>query len=443
MAKKGYLLIFITCLAFLAVCNPASALEVNRKTLPNGLTVLHVERHNLPLVMVTVLVRAGSFDEPGDRAGLAYLVSAVLTEGTEKRTSSQISEEVEFIGAELEASTGKDFTAVTLSVLKKDVEKGFGLLSDVLLNPSFPEEEIQRKKELIKGSLRQDEENPGFLANRAFSKEVYGGHPYGRLVRGSPETIDRVSREDILGFYSGYYRPNNSIFAVAGDLTPEELDSLLDGFFSGWEKGMVSERKAPALEPPGKKVVTIDRDVTQADIVLGHLGVRRDNPDFYPLLVMNYILGGGGFSSRLMESIRDEMGLAYSVYSSFGSNREPGLFRVRVQTKNESAETVIEEILRQMRRIRREKVSEEELRDAKAYLVGSFPMRLDTMRAVAGFIAGVEYHGLGTDFVERFTEYINAVTREDVQRVAEKYLHPEKYVLVIVADLSEAGLGAD
>jgi zinc protease len=443
MAKKGYLLLFITCLVFLTVCTPASALEVNRKTLPNGLTVLHVERHNLPLVMVTILVKAGSFDESEDRAGLAYLVSSVLTEGTESRTSSQISEEVEFIGAELGASAGKDYSAVTLSVLKKDVEKGFDLLSDVLLNPSFPEEEIQRKKELIKGSLKQDEEDPGFLASRAFLKEVYGDYPYGRLVRGSPETIDRVSREDILGFYSGYYRPNNSIFAVAGDLTPEELDSLLDGFFSGWKQGMVPERKTPALEPPGKKVVTIDRDVTQADIALGHLGVRRDNPDFYPLLVMNYILGGGGFSSRLMESIRDEMGLAYSVYSSFGSNREPGIFRVRVQTKNESAKTVIEEILRQMRRIRQEKVSEEELQDAKAYLVGSLPMRLDTMKAVAGFIARVEYHGLGTDFVERFTEYINAVTREDVQRVAEKYLHPEKYVLVIVADLSEAGLGAD
>jgi zinc protease len=441
--KRVYLFILAACLSLFIACPGALALEVKRKVLPNGLTVLHAERHELPLVMVTLLVRAGSFDEPEDRAGLARLTGEVLTGGTERRTASQISEEVEFIGAELGASADRDYTVLTLSVLKKDVEKGFDLLSDVLLHPSFPEEEMERERELIKGSLKQDEEDPEFLASRAFWTEVYGGHPYGRLVRGAPETIDRVKREDIVGYYSAYFRPNNSILSVVGDLSPEELDGLMAGFLSGWQKGPVPERRAYPLLPPGKRVVAIDRDVTQANIILGHLGVSRGNPDFYPLLVMNYILGGGGFSSRLMESIREDMGLAYSVHSSFSSSREPGVFKVEVQTKNASAKTVIEEILRQMRRMRQEKVSEQEIGDAKAYLVGSFPLRLDTMRAVAGFLAGVEYHGLGLDFAERFPEYINAVTREDLQRVAEKYLHPEEYVLAVVADLSEAGLEAE
>jgi zinc protease len=443
MTKKAYLCVLAACLALFSLCPSARALDVKRKALPNGLTVLHVERHELPLVMVTLLVRAGSFDEPEDKAGLARLAGKVLTDGTERRTASEISEETEFIGAKLGASADRDYTVLSLSVLRKDMRKGFDLLSDVLLHPTFPDGEIDRERDLIKGSLRQDEEDPEFLATRAFRKGVYDGHPYGRLVRGSPETLDRVRRQDIARFYSEYFRPNNSILSVVGDISPEELDGLITDFLSGWEKGPVPERRAYPLEPPGKKVVAIDRDIAQANIIIGHLGVRRDNPDFYPLLVMNYILGGGGFSSRLMESIRENMGLAYSVHSSFTSSREPGAFEVEVQTKNASAKTVIEEILRQMRRIRRQEVSEQELGDAKAYLVGSFPLRLDTMRAVANFIAVAEYHGLGPDYADRFPEYINAVTREDLRRVAEKYLHPERYVLVVVANLSEAGFKAE
>lgn len=443
MTKKAFLCILTACLAFFFLCPPAHALDVKRKALPNGLTVLQVERHELPLVMVTLLVRAGSFDEPGDKAGLAWLTGKALTDGTERRTASQISEETEFMGAKLGASVGRDYTLLTLSVLKKDMRKGFDLLSDVLLHPTFPDGEVERERELIKGSLRQDEEDPEFLAGRAFWNGVYDGHPYGRLVRGSPETLDRVNREDVVRFYSEYFRPNNSILSVVGDISPGELDGLIAEFLSGWQEGPVPERRAYPLEAPVKKVVAIDKDVTQASIIVGHLGVRRDNPDFYPLLVMNYILGGGGFSSRLMESIRENMGLAYSVHSSFSSSREPGVFEVVVQTKNASAKTVIEEIVRQMSRMRQQEVSEQELGDAKAYLVGSFPLRLDTMRAVANFLAAVEYHGLGPDFADRFPEYINAVTREDLQRVADKYLHPEEYVLVVVANLSEAGLKAE
>lgn len=416
----------------------AHALDVDRRVLPNGLTVLHVERTSLPIVRVTLLVRAGSFDEPAEKSGLANLTAALLKGGTRTRSATQLDSEIEFLGADLGVATNSDFSIVTLSVLKKDLRKGFEIFSDVLLNPTFPDSEIERNRELVKGFLRQSEEDPSYLAQRAFERAVYGDHPYGRVVRGSPETLDRIDREDIRGFYSSYFRPNNSVLSVVGDLSRAELDALVGEFLSGWREGPVPLRRTAPLKPPAATVIKVDRALEQANIVMGHLGVSRDNPDFYALQVMNYILGGGGFSSRLMGSIRDEMGLAYDVHSFFTQNRGPGLFEVGVQTRNESANTVVGEIIRQMKLMRDKGVSDRELEDAKAYLVGSFPRKLDTMDKIAQFLAAVEYFDLGLDYIEKYPGYVKSVTREDVLRVARQYLHPDACVLVVVAEQSKA-----
>ncbi|MEW6162529.1 MAG: pitrilysin family protein [Nitrospirota bacterium] len=449
---------------------------VKRTVLPNGLIVLHSEKHSLPIVMVMLLVKASPLNEPKDKAGLSNLTAELLTEGTKHRKSTDISEEIEFIGASLYASTGSDYTTISLSVLKKDINKGFELFSDILLSPVFPEKEIGKKKELVKGYLRQREEDPSFLAERAFKREVFGEHPYGRLIEGSIETIDNIKRGDLTRFYSDYLLPNNSILSVVGALTEEELNSLIERYLGKWEN-RDSQSFQPRIEVRGKlqresrnngidfcfrrndergrhdekeeefldqrkikRIIKIDRDLTQANIILGHLGISRDNPDYYAVSVMNYILGGGGFSSRLMQSIRDEMGLAYDVHSFFTANKEGGIFQVGVQTKNESANTVIDEILGQIDRIRKEKVSDEELSDAKSYLIGSFPRRLDTNRKIADFLAYVEFYNLGLDYMERYVGYINSVTKDDVLRVAGKYLNPENYVLVVVADQKKAAL---
>jgi zinc protease len=418
----------------------AYALEVSREVLPSGLTVLHAERHNLPLVMLTLLVKAGMKDELAEESGLANLTASLLTEGTKSRTSIQLSDEKDYIGAGLGVSASDDYTTVSLSVLKKDIEKGFELFSDILLNPVFPPEEINRLRELIKGSLKRSEESPSFVATKRFEEEVYGDHPYGRLASGTVEGLDRIEREDILEFYSRYFVPNNSILTVVGDISREELDSLIARRLKDWQKAEVPARGTSPMPEKGLKVVAIDKDLMQANIILGHLGISRDNPDYYAFAVMNFILGGGGFSSRLMDTLRDRMGLTYGVYSSVPTGLEPGLFKVEVQTKNESASTVVEEILKEIRGIREEGVTEEELSDAKAYLSGSFPRRLDTMSKIVWFLSTVEFHGLGLDYMEKFPDYINAVTRDDVKRVARKYLDPENYVLVIVARLSEADI---
>ncbi len=440
--QKGVLLLFLIslsagCFSLLA---DAHALDIRKTVLPNGLTVLHVERHNLPIVMVSLLVKASPLNESPDKAGLANLTSELLTEGTEKRKATEISQEIEFIGAALGASTEEDYTLVTLSVLKKDVEKGFEIFSDILLHPVFPEEEIKRNRELIKGTLRQSEEEPSFVASRAFKKAVYGDLPYGRLVTGSAETVDNLNRDDIVKFHSDYYRPNNSLLAVVGDLTEGELRSLIDRFLSGWKPSAVPARPPVARPRPGKETMLIDRDLTQATILLGHAGIRRENPDYYAVSVMNYILGGGGFSSRLMQKVRDEMGLAYDIHSFFAPYKEGGLFEVGAQTKNESAGTVLKEAYRQVQRMTGEQVSDQELADAKAFLTGSFPRRLDTNRKIADFLVAMEFYGLGFDYIEKYPQYINSVTKDDVLKVARKYLDYQDLVTVVVGKQAKISL---
>jgi len=434
--------IFSACIFLAVFCfiSPgAYALDVSRTILPNGLLVLHSEKHALPIVMLTLLIKAGQINEPADKAGLAHLTAELLTEGTEHRNSLEISEDIEFTGASLDASAERDYTTISLSVLKKDVNKGFELFSDILLSPTFPQDEIERKRERIKGFLKQQEEDPSFLADRAFIKEVFGEHPYGRLIEGNLKTIDSITRQDVSHFYGEFFLPNNSILSVVGDLTDQELAMLIERYLSGWKRTDLPPVTVERVKVKrNKKLIKINRDLKQANILLGNLGISRDNPDYYAVLVMNYVLGGGGFTSRLMESIRDEMGLAYDIHSFFECYKQGGSFQVGSQTKNESANTVSEEILKQIEKIKKEEVTDEELSDAQAYLTGSFPRRLDTNRKIADFLVAVEFYNLGLDYAEKYPGYVNSVTKEDILRVAKKYLDLENYVLVVVADQEKA-----
>ena len=440
--RKGVFSLFLISLfaIYYSLFTDAHALDIKRSVLSNGLTVLYVERHNLPIVMVSLLVKASPLDESPDKAGLANLTAELLTEGTVKRKATDISEDIEFIGASLGASTSEDYTFLSLSVLKKDVERGFDIFSDVVRNPTFPDEEIRRNKELIKGSLKQSEEEPSFVAAKAFKNAVYGDLSYGRLIRGSIETLDRITRDEIVRFHSDFYRPNNAVLSVVGDLTEDELSALIKEFLSPWQRGDVIKRASVEKPQNKKRTLLIDKELTQANIIVGHAGIRRGNPDYYAVSVMNYILGGGGFSSRLMQTVRDEMGLAYDIHSFFAPYKEGGLFEVGVQTKNESSKTVISEIYAQMNRIKKDKVSEQELDDAKAYLTGSFPRKLDTNRKIADFLVAIEFYELGLDYVDKYPQYIKAVTGDDVLRVAGKYLDTLDMVTVVVGKQSKISL---
>jgi zinc protease len=413
---------------------------VQRMVLPNHLVLLVCEEHSLPFVTVQLLINGGSRQDPSGQEGLANLTARGLFLGSLNRTADIINEEIDFLGASFNAWVGKDFATFNLRVLKKDVDKGFGLFMEALRQPTFPEEEIRKETERILAAIQSGEDRPGVVAQREFQKTLFLKGPYGHPVEGTKESVPRLTREAVARFHQTYYHPNNSILAIVGDITVEEVREKIVPHLIHWPMAEVSKVPFTVAFANERKSIKIDRAITQANLVIGHAGISRDNPDFYALTVMNYILGGGGFTSRLVEEIRIKRGLAYSVMSYFEAGKYPGSFQIVLQTKNSSAREAISISLEQMERIRRESVSEKELEGAKKYLIGSFPLRLDTQAKVASFITTVEYHGLGLDYVSRYRSLIKSVTREDVLRVARKYLFPEKSILVVVANLKEAGM---
>ncbi len=413
----------------------------NRILLENGITLLVSERPGVPFIVVEALIKAGSTNEPSEKAGLANLTAELLTQGTTKRRAEEIARETDFMGASLSASSDYDFTEVELVILKKYLDKGLEILGDVLTNPSFPQEEVEKKVREIEGELKKNEEDPDWVAEREFLKALFKDHPYGRMVEGNKESLKRIKRDDIEDFHSNYYLPNRTIIAVAGDLTFEEAKNLIEKKLGNWQPKEIKEKEIPPPPTPEKTVsLELDRKVAQANIILGHLGITRDNPDYYAVQVMNYILGGGNFSSRLVNDIRDKMGLAYSVSSEYIARKHSGYFQIGLQTKNPSAKDAIKLVIEDMKRIREDGVSDKELEDAKAYLVGSLPLRIETNKEVAKNMELLEFYGLGLDYFDRYTERIKDVTKEDVLRAAKKYLHPERYVLVTVANLKEANI---
>lgn len=440
--KKTYavVLCLVCCLVLFNSSSYAERLA-DREIFANGMTLLHSEKTGLPIVTVVVAINAGSLAEPAEKAGLANLTADLLNEGTKSRSSKQISEAIEFVGGSLNTSGGSDYITASLSVLKKDIELGLELLSDIILNPAFSDAEIQRRKKAIKNSIIQQKEDPGAVASKAFAEAVFGKHPYGRPAEGTEESLDGITREDIHAFHKKYYLPNSTIMAVVGDINKNELKSLLDRYFMGWQKSDINEISAatPILEER-PKVIRIQKNLTQANIILGHLGIKRDDPDYYAVTVMNYILGGGGFASRLMDNIRDNKGLAYDVHSFFSASKYGGSFQAGLQTKNESANTAIEEVLKEMERIKTEPVADNELSDAKSYLTGSFPLRIDSNKKIAGFLIAVEYYGLGLDYIDNYKKFIETVTKDDILRAAMKWLHEKNYILVVVGDLEKAEL---
>jgi zinc protease len=442
--KRIYDLIMMLLFALL-ITLPATALTAEplgkRIELDNGMILLLSEKHDIPMVTVNMAIRAGSMVEPGDKPGLASITASLLTQGTTKRSAIQISSEIDFVGGSLSVSGGDDFASASLRVLKKDLRRGFDLLSDVLLNPVFDQKEIDRKVKAILAEIQRQKEEPGIIAGEAFAKMVFGDHPYGRTSDEEALYLPKLKRQEIIDFHAARYCPNATVIAVVGDVNEVEIKSLLNEYFKDWKKKKLA---SPSTAQPPMIVKTIvqkiDKNITQANIAMGHIGINRENPDYYAVMIMNYILGGGGFSARLMDNIRDNKGLAYDVHSGFSARKEPGAFSVSIQTKNESASEVIDETLKEIGRIQRELVSEKELIDAKAYLTGSFPLKMDTSAKIAAMLTSVEIYNLGLDYPQKYPGLINSVTREDIQRVAKKYLHPDTMAIVVVANQEKAKL---
>ncbi|HTN43175.1 MAG TPA: pitrilysin family protein [Nitrospiria bacterium] len=417
----------------------ATPFSPKRLVTDNGMTVVIQEAHSLPVVNVQVIVKAGAVLDTDDKAGLANLTAELLDEGTATRSATQIADAVDFIGAGLSADGGEDYATASLRVLKKDLNNGMDLLSDILLHPSFPEPDLERKRQEILGEIISEKDQPGEVADKAFNQIVFGAHPYHRPSEGTEQTLPGITRADVSQFYERYYHPNNTIMTIVGDITEAEALDLLKTYFGSWARAPIPTLTIPpavGLEKPVVKL--IDKNLTQANIILGHLGIDRKNPDYYAVTVMNYILGGGGFSSRLMTKIRDNQGLAYSIDSHFDASAFPGSFTISLQTRNAAAQVAIDGAMAELRKIRTAPVTDRELENAKAFLIGSFPLRIDTSAKIAGFLAQIEYYDLGLDYAERYPKLIRSITKTDVQRVAQKYLDPDHLALVVVAKQDEA-----
>lgn len=410
---------------------------------PNGLTVLVVEQHALPIVHLQATIKAGAAQDPPDKAGLANLVASLLDEGTTTRSATQLAEEIEFVGGTLATRTEADFSSASVRILKKDVSRGAGLLADILLHPTFPESEVERVRKQILGQIMSELDEPETIATKAFHGLVFEGHPYRWPVIGTETTIPSITRNDLIEFYRREYLPNQTILVIVGDLTLDEAKTLVATHFGSWAQGAAPARRAGAPKPVTKSVSRlIDKDLTQATIMLGHVGINRANPDFYAVTVMNYILGAGGFSSRLMDSVRDNQGLAYGIHSAYEANVAPGAFLVSLQTRNATAAQALTSVLKELQQIRQTPVTDQELSEAKAYLVGSFPLRFDTTAKLADVLSLVELHGLGLNYFSDYPKWIGQVTKDDVLRVARQYLNPDQYALVVVGKLAEAKISA-
>ncbi len=407
----------------------------------NGLTVLFVERHAVPAVQAHLVIKTGAVADPAGKAGLAALTAGVLTKGTDTRSAVEIAEAMDFIGASLGADAADDFSSVSLTVLKKDLQSGLAIMTDVVLRPSFPAAEVERVRRETLSAIQAAKDSPEAVAEKTFSPLVFGLHPYGRPVEGLETTVSSLTREEAVSFHRTFYRPNNAVLVLVGDLTRKEARRLAQTAFGSWEKKAVPPVTVPAVAPVRERRVSlVEKDLTQATVVLGHVGIARSDPDFYAATVMNYILGGGSFSSRLMSRLRDDEGLVYGISSGYDAKQYPGAFLVSLQTKTESVPVAIREVIEEIAKIRTGGVTEAELEAAKNYLAGSFPLRYETNSRLALLLGMVELYGLGLTYFEDYPNKIRAVTLEDVRRVASARLDPERYVLVVVGRTGEMKL---
>ena len=391
----------------------------------------------MPMVTLHLLFNAGSRHDPHGREGAANLTLGLLTYGTSRRTALQISEELDFIGARLRTRATRDTATLSLTLLKKDLDTGLDLLSELLTDSKFPVQEVDRAKKSVLATIKSKRESPRSIAHESFREALFPKSPYGRPVEGSEGSVPAIHRQDVVEFYQIFYRPNGTIMAVVGDVSHEEMIQKLNRFLKRWHKAPLPSNPPVPPFSTAATTIRIQKDLTQANITMGHSGVTRGHPDYYAIHVMNYILGGRGLSSRLASAIRIERGLAYSVYSRFNAGKNIGTFQVSMQTKAESAQEAMDITTREIERIRKDGVSQQELSDAKESLTGSFPLRLNTNRRLARFLARTEYLGLGQDYINRHSELIRKVSREDIHRAARTYLHPGKLTIVVVGNLEK------
>ena len=419
---------------------------IKTQKLANGLELDVVEMHEVPVVDVTLLLRAGAVRDPEELPGLATFVANMLDEGAGSRDALAIADEVAFLGASLTTAAGSENATVNLHCIKSKLGAALDLMSDVALRPAFADSEITRQRDLRKTALLQLRDQPTQIAPIAFNAIVFGNaHPYGRPAGGNEASTERLTRERVKSFYETYYRPNNARILVVGDVTPAEAKELFEARFGAWQPGTVPVLPTPAPPPaPPRTIYLVDKPgAPQSVIRIGHVGVPRSTPDFFALRVLNTMLGGS-FTSRLNQNLRETHGYTYGARSQFDMRRLAGPFLATASVVTAKTDSSLIEFMKELRRIRTEPPPEAELKKAKAYIALGLPGEFETTADAAVEYLDLLANDLPLDTYSSYMQHIQAVTAADVQGVAQKYIDPEHFAVVVVGDRKaiEGGLRA-
>jgi zinc protease len=407
-----------------------------RTTLDNGLIVYVMPTRRLPLVDFRLVVRAGSVSDPRGKEGLANLTTDLLTQGAGARSAQQIAEDIAFVGGSLNSSASAEQVVVTCEVLKKDFAVGLELLRDVTLSPTFPADEVGRKKDETLGAIASQRDDPGTLANLELGPFLLGDSPLAHPVIGYEKSVGTLTRDDVTAFHALHFRPDQAMLAVVGDVEPAAVKAALDKAFGSWKSNGARPGEGYSAVPQarGRRVLIVKKpEVTQTQIRLACMGVPRNHPDYYPITVANTILGSG-FTSRLVNEIRVVQGLTYSISSRFGMFRNAGTFRVSTFTKNETLRKTIDETIKVVKGLLDAGPSEEELAKAKRFLTGQFPLGLQAPDALATQLLDVEFYGLDPRYVETFSDRVNAVTMTDCRRALKSYFCVDDLRILVVSN---------
>jgi len=413
--------------------------KAEEATLPNGLRVIVLESHRVPTFSMQLVVLSGGLSDPADYHGLASFTASLMREGTATRKSKDIAEQMDTIGATLTANSGlSSFTSnVSTAGLVDNLDQALAIFADVILNPSFPQEEVDKYKARQLQQMQFQRSIPQFLAQERFQRAIYGEHPAGMIAPPS-ESIKRITSADLAGFHSKYYRPNNAMLAIVGDVTLKDLMPKLTAAFGGWQKGDVPATSVPAAPEPGAmEIQLINRPGSvQTVLQLGNLGIERTNPDYFGVLVMNQILGGGP-AARLFLNLREDKGYTYGAYSNFGGSKFRGTVVSSSEVRTDVTDGAMHEFMYELNRMRSEKVSATELENAKRALVGSFALSLEQPAALLQNIVLQKLYDMPADYWDTYPQRVMAITDDDVQRVAQKYIDMGHLQVIAVGDASK------
>jgi zinc protease len=415
-----------------------------RTTFANGLRGYIQENHSLPLFDISAQINFGSLYVPADKKGLAAVMSGTMIKGgTKTREGSEIEERIDFIGGSLSFRAGERTATLTLSLLSKDMDEGLELFFDVLMNPEFREASLDLEKARLISQLRQANDQPSSVLSREYERLIYGEHPL--TQQPTQKSYESVSSVDLKAAHAKYFFPKNIILAASGDFDKSELKSKIDKIIAGWKNKSIKvpsfSKKFPQPEPG---VYFIQKQINQGYISLGHLGIEDTSPDYFAVQVMNFILGGGSFTSRITMKVRSDEGLSYNQGSRFRYRWGfPGTFSGYVQTKSSTVGYAISLILDEFNRIRKEPVSDDEMDTAINYYLESFSNSFDSSQRTMSAFADLEMTGKPMDYYKTYRDKIRAVTKAKVQKVANKYIHPNKAVIMIVGDFDPCDEGGD